>query len=63
MAGFLFQELRQAYSGHADDDFKAMVLMALNNSVELTADFPETGIDVEKQWWWLSNVCSPRWVP
>ena len=52
MAGFLFQELRQAYSGHADDDFKAMDLMALNNSVELTADFPETGIDAEKQWWW-----------
>ena len=35
---FLFQELRQAYSDLADDDFKAMVLMALDEGVELSAD-------------------------
>ena len=36
--GFLFQELREAYSDLADDDFKAMVLMALDEGVELSAD-------------------------
>jgi hypothetical protein len=34
VVGFLFQELRQAYSELADDDFKAMVLMALDEGVE-----------------------------
>ena len=38
VVGFLFQELRQAYSELADDDFKAMVLMALDEGVELQAD-------------------------
>ena len=37
MIGFLFQQLRQAYSDLADDDFKAMVLMALDEGVELSA--------------------------
>lgn len=31
-------ELRQAHSDLADDDFKAMVLMALDEGVELPAD-------------------------
>ena len=35
---YLFQELRQAYSDLADDDMKAMVLMALDEGVELSAD-------------------------
>ena len=34
---FLFKELRQAYINLADDDFKAMVLMALDEGVELSA--------------------------
>jgi len=33
VVGFLFQELRQAYSELADDDFKAMVLLALDQEV------------------------------
>jgi hypothetical protein len=38
VVGFLFQELRQAHSDLADDDFKAMVLMALDEGVELSVD-------------------------
>ena len=30
VVGFLFEKLRHAYSDLADDDFKAMVLMALD---------------------------------
>ena len=38
VGGFLFKELRQAYSELAEVDFKAMMLMALDERVELSAD-------------------------
>lgn len=38
VVGFLFQQLRQSYIDLSDDDFKAMVLMALDEGVELSAD-------------------------
>ena len=35
---FLFQQLRAAFSELSDDDFKAMVLMALDEGTDIAAD-------------------------
>ena len=35
---FLFQQLRAAYGELSDDDFKAMVLMALDEGTDIAAD-------------------------
>ena len=35
---FLFQQLRAAFGELSDDDFKAMVLMALDEGTDIAAD-------------------------
>ena len=35
---FLFQQLRAAYGELSDDDFKAMVLLALDEGTDIAAD-------------------------